>query len=75
MPLTPVTSSGDAHRLLDVDELSIFLGRRPSTIRKDLRRKPEAVPPRLLLPGTRLLRWRVGDVVRWMEQHVEGVCK
>lgn len=52
--------------LLNLDELASVLGRSPSTIRRDLRRNPDAVPPRLLLPGTRLLRWRQSDVERWL---------
>ena len=65
----------DCNRLLDLQELSSLLGRSVETIRKDLRRRPEAVPPRLLLPGTRLLRWRLVDVTDWLALHVEGVRK
>ena len=48
--------------LLTLNELADILGRSPETIRKDIRRNPDAVPPRLKLPGTRLLRWRASDV-------------
>lgn len=65
-PVVPPT------RLLDLGELSQLLGRSPQTIRKDLRRRPDAVPPRLRLPGTRLLRWRAADVEHWLSLHVEG---
>jgi predicted DNA-binding transcriptional regulator AlpA len=53
--------------LLDLEALARLLGRRPETIRRDLRRNPEAVPPPLRLPGTRLLRWRESDVAQWLE--------
>ena len=66
------SSAIDAHRLLELDELATILGRSPRTIRNDLRRRPQAVPPRVLLPGSRLLRWRTEDVRRWLAQHVEG---
>lgn len=54
--------------LLDLQALARLLGRSPCTIRRDLRRNPDAVPPRLQLPGTRLLRWREADVALWLEQ-------
>lgn len=55
-------------RLLDLNELSALLVRAPETIRKDLKRNPHAVPPRLHLPGTRLLRWSPADVDRWLTE-------
>lgn len=55
--------------LLDLQALSRLLGRSPQTIWRDLRRNPDAAPPRLQLPGTRLLRWREADVVAWLDQH------
>lgn len=58
--------------LLDLQALAQLLGRSPQTIRRDLRRNPDAVPPRLQLPGTRLLRWREADVARWLDQHAIG---
>ena len=57
-------------QLLDLGELAQMLRRSPETIRKDLRRNPLAVPPRLQLPHTRLLRWRASDVEAWRAQYV-----
>jgi predicted DNA-binding transcriptional regulator AlpA len=54
-------------RLLTVEELGQILGRSPGTIQKDLRRNPDAVPPRLVLPNTRLLRWRASEVSAWLD--------
>ncbi|QQX86288.1 hypothetical protein JJQ59_04700 [Cupriavidus necator] len=60
-------------KILDLEELAALLGRRPETIKKDIRRNPCAVPPRLLhIPGTRLLRWRDVDVQAWLAEHVVG---
>lgn len=59
-------------KLLDLDELASLLGRSRETIKKDLRRNPMAVPPRLHIPGTRLLRWRECDVDAWLAGHVVG---
>ena len=61
----------EVQKLLDLDELAQMLRRSPETIKKDLKRNPEAVPPRLMLPHTRLLRWRASDVDAWLEQHVQ----
>lgn len=54
-------------KLLDLQELSDLLGRSAETIKKDLKRNPLAVPPRLHIPGTRLLRWRAADVDAWLK--------
>ncbi|OOG58191.1 hypothetical protein B0E49_04310 [Polaromonas sp. C04] len=69
---TLTRARADKHRLLDIQELALLLGRSPETVRKDLRRRPDAVPPRLQLPGTRLLRWRLVDVTSWLAKYVEG---
>lgn len=58
--------------LIDLNELSAMLGRSPETIKKDLKRNRLAVPPRLQIPGTRLLRWRQIDIDRWLASHVES---
>lgn len=58
--------------LLTLDELATILSRSPETIRRDIRRNPNAVPPRLQLPGTRLLRWRAADVEAWLDRHAKG---
>jgi predicted DNA-binding transcriptional regulator AlpA len=57
--------------LLDLNDLAALLGRSPETIKKDLRRNRLAVPPRLHIPGTRMLRWRPADVDAWLESNVE----
>ncbi|MBW4048807.1 MAG: hypothetical protein HIU89_13035 [Proteobacteria bacterium] len=62
----------EVQRLLDLAELAEVLGRSPETIKKDLKRNPAAVPPRLQLPGTRLLRWRARDVDAWLGQYVQA---
>lgn len=59
------------NKLLNLQELGALLGRSPETIKKDLKRNCMAVPPRLHIPGTRLLRWRAVDVNAWLARHVE----
>jgi predicted DNA-binding transcriptional regulator AlpA len=58
--------------VLELKDLATLLARSPETIRKDLHRNPAAVPPRLIIAGTRLLRWRAADVHAWLARHVEG---
>lgn len=53
-------------KLLNLTQLAELLGRSAETVKKDLRRNPAAVPPRVVLPGTRLLRWRASDVEGWL---------
>ena len=63
----------EVQKLLDLAELAEVLGRSPETIKKDIKRNPAAVPPRLQLPHTRLLRWRAVDVDAWLGQYVQAV--
>ena len=58
--------------ILDLTDLADMLGRSPETIKKDIHRNRLAVPPRLHIPGTRLLRWRRVDVDAWLASHVES---
>ena len=58
--------------ILDLADLADLLGRSPETIKKDIRRNRLAIPPRLHIPGTRLLRWRRADVDAWLASHVES---
>ncbi len=57
--------------LIDIKALAALLQRSPETLRKDMTRNPAAVPPRVRLPGTRLLRWRAADVESWLRSHVQ----
>ena len=54
------------HPLLTIVDVARLLGRSPATLKSDLLRNPQAVPPRVHLPGTRLLRWREADVEAWL---------
>lgn len=57
--------------LLTLDDLAQMLGRSKNTIRKDIRRNPQALPLRLLLPHPQLLRWRATDVETWLDRRVQ----
>lgn len=51
---------------LDIDELAQMLGRSSSSIRRNLARRPFLVPPKMHIPGSKMLRWRARDVESWM---------
>ena len=57
--------------LITVEELSTYIHKSVSSIRSDATRNPQSLPPICRLPGTKRLLWRVEDVERWLEQHVE----
>lgn len=58
--------------LLTVDQLSAFLHKSVASIRSDVTRNPQALPPICRLPGTKRLLWRVEDVEAWLAEHVTG---
>lgn len=58
--------------LLTVDQLSAFIQKSVASIRSDVTRNPQALPPICRLPGTKRLLWRVQDVEAWLAEHVIG---
>jgi len=54
-------------KTLAIDDLATILHRTPQTIRKDLGRRPESLPPRLIVPGSRRLIWLEQDVRNWLD--------
>lgn len=53
-------------RYLDVDELAALLNESSGTIRRKIRANSSEVPPRMYLPGSKMLRWRLHEVENWM---------
>lgn len=56
-------------KTMGVEELSVLLRRAVDTIRSDARRRPETLPPRIIIPGTSKLLWLEDDVIEWMKEH------
>jgi hypothetical protein len=56
-------------KTIGVEELSTLLRRAVETIRSDARRRPETLPPRIVIPGTTKLLWLEEDVLAWMKEH------
>lgn len=55
-------------KTLTAEDLAPLLGRAVSTIKTDVRRRPETLPPRLQIPGSTRLLWLEQDVVEWIEK-------
>lgn len=58
--------------LLTVDDLSGCIQKSVTSIRSDVTRNPQSLPPICRLPGTKRLLWRAEDVERWLADHVSG---
>lgn len=63
---TASTTPGDL-QTIDASELGKIIGRATATIRKDCTRRPDTLPPRVVIPGSRKLLWRVDDVRAWLQ--------
>lgn len=62
-------------KLLLIEDLADVLGLSPETIRSDVSRAPDRLPPRLIIPGRKAVRWRKADVDAWLAGNVEQVEK
>jgi hypothetical protein len=58
----------DPDQLLGPQELAELLHRSVKTVRLDATRRPEALPPRVVIPGARALLWRRRTVHAWLNQ-------
>jgi predicted DNA-binding transcriptional regulator AlpA len=54
---------------IGIAELAKILRRSEHTVRCDVTRRPETLPPRLSIPGTKRVVWLMRDVVAWIDQH------
>jgi predicted DNA-binding transcriptional regulator AlpA len=55
-------------KYLDIDEVAEILCLSPATIKRKINANSDAIPPRMYLPGTRMLRCREHEVRNWMEE-------
>jgi predicted DNA-binding transcriptional regulator AlpA len=55
-------------KTIGVEELSALIFRAVPTIKNDLYRKPNSLPPRIVMPGSKKLVWLEADVVAWLEK-------
>lgn len=54
-------------KTLTVSDLAALLGRSVATLKSDVSRRPETLPPRLVVPGTKAVMWLEADVQEWLE--------
>lgn len=54
-------------KTLTAEDLAPLLHRSVDTIKTDVRRRPETLPPRLRIPGSNRLMWLERDVLEWIE--------
>jgi predicted DNA-binding transcriptional regulator AlpA len=55
--------------------LADLLQKTVKTIRTDVTRRPESLPPRLVIPGTAKLMWVEADVLEWINSFRTQVKK
>ena len=56
----------DAPKIVGIAYLAPLVGRAESTIRVDVSRRPETLPPRLIIPGSSKVMWLESDVLAWI---------
>lgn len=59
-------------KLLKINDLAVILGRSPLTIRCDVSRRPETLPPRLIMPGSNRVIWAEADVEKWINERTRS---
>ena len=54
-------------KVVGPEYLAPLVHRAVSTIKVDARRKPESLPPRLVIPGSKKVLWLESDVLAWIK--------
>ena len=57
-------------KLITIEDLAPILRKSVHSVRNDLSRNPDALPPRCRLPGTLRNLWRLEDVSAWLASYV-----
>jgi predicted DNA-binding transcriptional regulator AlpA len=55
-------------KLVDIDYMVTLLHKTKRTLEVDVTRRPESLPPRLIIPGSRKVLWLESDVLAWLEK-------
>nr|BDD47879.1 hypothetical protein 48 [Burkholderiaceae bacterium] len=59
----------DEHQLLGITEVARMLNKAHGTVRVDATRRPETLPKRTHLPGSRRVLFRRGDVLEFIKKY------
>lgn len=54
-------------KTMTVEDLAAVLQKSVHTVRCDVTRRPETLPPRIQIPGSRTVLWLEQDVIDWLE--------
>ena len=54
-------------KVVGPEYLAPLIHRAVATIKADLRRRPDSLPPRLLIPGSTKMLWLESDVLAWLQ--------
>ena len=60
-----------SHQLIGLKELAKMLDRKLSTLQVDVTRRPDTLPPKVILPGSRRVVFKKVDVQKWIDDHTE----
>ncbi len=55
-------------KLLETKDLAKLLHKTQRTIEVDVTRRPNSLPPRLKIPGSRKVLWLESDVFAWLDR-------
>ena len=55
-------------KIMTIEDLSPLLHRSPKTIIRDIHRRPESLPPRLIIPNSKRILWLEQDVKEWFNK-------
>lgn len=56
---------------LGIEEMAKIVRKTPKTVSEDVTRRPESLPPRLIIPNSRGVLWRKIDVEQWLADRVQ----
>lgn len=59
-------------RIIGSAELGVLLGRSTKSIQIQSQRMPDSLPPRFIVPGSKLLQWQLKTVRLWLEDFAAG---
>ena len=59
-----------SEELIGVEQLAPMLGLTVKTVKADVSRRPHVLPPRVVFPGSRRVRWMRSVVEKWVRDRV-----